>query len=167
MTLANLDLRIRPFAPGDEESFRRLNEEWITAYFRLEQKDIELFADPRKIVLDKGGHIFLVKAVSPGEPSEVIGCCALLPRGPAEFEVTKMAVSPSLRGGGVGRKLLLHTIDAARSFGARRLYLETSHKLPNAIHLYESVGFRHLPPERITPSLYARSDTYMELPLAE
>jgi len=37
--------------------------------------------------------------------------------------------------------------------------------LENAIRLYESLGFRHLPPERITVSPYARSDVQMELVL--
>jgi hypothetical protein len=35
--------------------------------------------------------------------------------------------------------------------------------LTPAIRLYESQGFRHLPPERIVPSVYARADVYMEL----
>ncbi len=30
---------IRPFQAGDEIAFRQLNEEWITRYFRLEEKD--------------------------------------------------------------------------------------------------------------------------------
>jgi hypothetical protein len=32
-----------------------------------------------------------------------------------------------------------------------------------AIRLYESVGFQHVPPERVIPSAYARADVYMEL----
>jgi hypothetical protein len=56
-----------------------------------------------------------------------------------------------------------HVIGAARASGARRLYLETNRKLANAIHVYESLGFRHLPPERVVPSPYARANVYMEL----
>ena len=48
----------------------------------------------------------------------------------------------------------------------RRLYLETNRKLALAIRLYESVGFRHLPPERVVPSPYARANVYMELDLS-
>jgi hypothetical protein len=29
-------IAIRPFRSGDEAAFRRLNEEWITHYFKLE-----------------------------------------------------------------------------------------------------------------------------------
>ena len=35
--------------------------------------------------------------------------------------------------------------------------------LANAVHLYESVGFKHLPPERVGPSPYARADVHMEM----
>jgi putative acetyltransferase len=166
-------IRVRRFEPGDTDAFRRLNEEWITAFFRLEDTDKEMFADPKRTVLDKGGNIFLAERDVPNGGLEVIGCCALQLRGQADFEVhktfevSKMAVAPTCRGLGVGRRILEHVIDSARKSGARLLYLETNRKLPNAIHLYESVGFKHLPPERIKPSGYTRTDVYMEMLLDE
>ena len=36
---------VREFVAGDEAAFRRLNEEWITRYFKLEQKDEAAFAN--------------------------------------------------------------------------------------------------------------------------
>jgi putative acetyltransferase len=45
------------------------------------------------------------------------------------------------------------------------LYLETNKKLTPAVRLYEALGFRHLSPERVVPSPYARADVYMELDL--
>jgi putative acetyltransferase len=151
---------IREFIPGDEAAFRSLNEEWIIRYFTLEPKDKASLADPKGTILDSGGRIFL--AVSDGEP---VGCCALLAMAPGEFEVAKMAVTAKCQGSGIGRLLLEKVISEARAAGAHRLYLETNRKLVSAIHLYESVGFRHLPPERIVPSPYARADVYMELDL--
>jgi putative acetyltransferase len=74
-----------------------------------------------------------------------------------------MAVTPACQGTGIGRKLLQTVIEAGRASGARRLYLETNHILKPAIRLYESMGFRHLSPDRIIPSPYARADVYMEL----
>ncbi len=149
---------IREFQPGDEAAFRRLNEEWIKRYFAIEAKDENCFADPRGTILNRGGRIFL--AVKDGE---AVGCCALLFRSPGEFEVAKMSVTELHRGEGIGRLLLEKTIAEARAAGATRLYLETNRKLPSAIRLYESVGFRHLPAERVVPSPYARADIYMEL----
>jgi len=151
---------IREFKPGDETAFRKLNEEWITRYFRLEPKDEEALADPQSSILAAGGRIFFANI-----EDQCVGCCGLLRSGANEFEVAKMAVTSSCQGSGIGRKLLHAAIEAARAAGARRLYLETNRILTPAIRLYESVGFKPLPPDRIVPSPYARSDVSMELTL--
>jgi GNAT superfamily N-acetyltransferase len=158
MQALDLDLTIREFVAGDEGAFRRLNEEWIVRHFVLEPKDEQALADPRKTILDAGGRIFL--AVRGGQP---VGCCALLAMGGGDFEVAKMAVTESAQGLGVGRRLLEQVIAESAASGIRRLYLETNRKLVTAIRLYEAVGFRHLPPERIVPSPYARANVFMEL----
>jgi putative acetyltransferase len=158
MTTPQTEFAIREFKPGDEADFRRLNEEWILRYFALEPKERELLADPQGMILDRGGRIFL--AVRDGQ---TVGCCALLVIAPGEFEVAKMAVTESFRRAGIGRQLLAKAIAEARALGAHRLYLETNQKLESAIRLYESMGFRHLPPERIIPSVYERANVYMEL----
>jgi putative acetyltransferase len=149
---------IREFQPGDQAAFRKLNEEWISRYFRLEPKDEEALADPQASILARGGRILLAFL-----DGLCVGCCGLLHRGANEFEVAKMAVTSSCQGSGIGRKLLVAAIEAARSAGARRLYLETNHALTPAIRLYESVGFQHVPPDRVVPSPYARADVYMEM----
>ena len=151
---------VRVFQPGDEEAFRKLNEAWIAKYFRLEDKDRETLEDPHRYFLEPGGQIFMAVC-----DSERIGCCALIPMEEQCMELAKMAVAEQARGQGIGRKLLDYAIEYARERGVRRLYLETNNSLVNAIHLYESVGFRHLPPERIQPSPYARANVYMEMNL--
>lgn len=152
------EVTIREFEPGDEIAFRRLNEEWIQRYFRIEPKEAVVLASPRSTILDPGGKIFF--ALVDGQR---VGCCALRRMSDHEFEVAKMAVTPEFQGAGIGRKLLRTVIEAGRASGAGRLYLETNHILTPAIRLYESMGFRHLPPERIVPSEYLRADVYMEL----
>jgi N-acetylglutamate synthase-like GNAT family acetyltransferase len=153
-------VRIRPFEGGDAAAFRRLNEEWITRHFSLEEKDRIMLEDPLGQILRPGGHIFI--ATSDGSP---IGCCCLLAMEAGAFELAKMAVSARYQGRGIGRRLLEETVAAARALGARRLYLETNARLLNAIHLYESVGFRHIPPDRVEPSPYARANVFMEMDL--
>ena len=152
---------IRQFQPGDAAAFRRLNEEWITRYFRIEPKEELVLADPQKVILDSGGRIFFATA---GE--RCIGCCGLIRLNEKEFEVAKMAVEPSYQGAGIGRGLLQAVIEEARRAGAHRLYLETNHVLTPAIRLYQSLGFKHIDPSRIIPSAYARADVYLELLLA-
>jgi GNAT superfamily N-acetyltransferase len=147
----------RAFEPGDEAAFRDLNLAWIEQFFSIEEKDKEVLGDPVGQILRPGGAILM--AVADGQ---TIGCCALL-RIADGFELGKMAVAEGRRGSGVGKQLLAHAINFARQTGARRLYLETSTKLPNAIHLYESQGFRRLPAESVQRSPYLRSNVYMEM----
>jgi len=155
------DIVVREFEVGDEAAFRRLNEEWITRFFKMEAKDEESFADPWGKILKKGGRIFF--AVREGE---ALGCCALVVMGPREFEVAKMAVTQSAQGLGIGRLLMEAVVEAGKALGARRLYLETHHSLTPAIRLYERAGFQRLPEERVTPSPYERADVFMERVLA-
>jgi putative acetyltransferase len=154
---AGSEIELRRFQAGDESAFRALNEQWIRKYFVIEEKDLEVLCDPVGHILDRGGHIFLALA-----GASRIGTCALLAMEPGSFEVAKMAVDEHFRGEGIGRALLEYTVIEARKLGARRLYLETNNTLTNAIHLYESVGFCHLAPERITPSPYVRANVFME-----
>ncbi len=154
-------LEIRPLRSLEDRcAFRKLNEEWITRYFVLEDKDREILGDPDNTILRKGGRIFMVHA-----GDDVVGCVALIPLGNGVYELSKMAVSPRLRGLGVGRRLLEHTIAEARALGATSLFLGSSTKLKNAVHLYESVGFRHVPPEEIPPMPYTRADVFMAMRL--
>jgi len=151
-------IHIRPFKPGDQEAFRSLNEAWIAKYFVIEPADREVLEDPVANILARGGHIFMALA-----DSRPVGCCALIPMAPGEFELAKMTVSEQERGRGIGRKVLEYAITQAKKLGATRLYLETNRKLVNAIHLYESVGFQHVSPEQVIPSPYARANVYMEM----
>jgi GNAT superfamily N-acetyltransferase len=149
---------IRSFRSEDANDFRRLNEEWITRYFGLEEKDSRTLNDPGKYILAPGGYIAMAFV-----GRDAVGCCALIRLDDTSFEVAKMAVTPSWQGRGLGRKLLEHVISEARQLEAERLYLETNSKLTPAIRLYESLGFRHLPAGPVTPSPYQRADVYMEL----
>ncbi len=153
------EIEIRPLKTGeDATAFRTLNEEWITRYFALEEKDREVLGDPDNTILRKGGQIFI--AYADGEP---VACAALIPMANCVQELSKMAVTPQFRGKGVGRKLLDHVIAEARATGAKSLFLGSSTKLPSAVHLYESAGFRHVPAEELPPMPYVRADVFMEL----
>ncbi|HEY6846690.1 MAG TPA: GNAT family N-acetyltransferase [Terracidiphilus sp.] len=154
-------IEIRSLAPGDDATaFRTLNEEWITRYFTLEAKDRETLNDPVHSILLKGGQIFMAYA-----GAEAVGCVALIPMRDGIYELSKMAVSPHLRGRGIGRRLLQHAIAQARGLDAKSLFLGSNTRLKNAVHLYESVGFRHVRPEGLPPMPYSRADVFMEMPL--
>jgi putative acetyltransferase len=154
------EIEIRPLRSGEDTSaFRILNEEWITRYFTLEKADRETLGDPENKILNRGGWIFM--AYSSGQ---AVGCVALIPMGEGVYEVSKMAVSPQLRGFGIGRKLLQHAVNQAERMGAKSLFLASNAKLENAVHLYESIGFRHVPPESLPLTAYSRANVFMEMP---
>jgi GNAT superfamily N-acetyltransferase len=159
---ANLpQIEIRPLQAGeDATAFRTLNEEWITRYFTLEEKDREILGDPEGKILKHGGHILMVWL-----GQQAVGCVALIPMGDGVYELSKMAVSPEMRGLGIGRGLLLEAITLAKRIGARSLFLGSNSKLQSAVHLYESVGFRHVPADSIPDMPYVRANVFMELPL--
>lgn len=158
MTMA--DVKLRPFQPGDEVAFRTLNEAWIAKHFGMEAEDHLTLGDPVGYILQPGGHIFM--AVLDGTP---IGCCALIADGPGTFEVAKMAVDETYRGKGIGRQLLAYTIAQAKTLGATTLHLASNSKLANAVHLYEALGFRHIPPERVPATPYVRANVFMDMQL--
>jgi GNAT superfamily N-acetyltransferase len=155
--MSTLPIQLRAFQPSDAEAFRRLNEAWIEKYFCLEQPDYEALGDPIGHILQPGGHILMACV-----EDRAVGCCALIPVRADVYEVAKMAVDEEYRGRGIGRKLLVYVIEQAQAIGATLLTLGSNDKLASAVHLYESLGFKHLPPE---PSPYARANVFMELPL--
>lgn len=132
-------LSIRPYAPDLDETFHRINAEWIGEMFTLEQNDIDMLTNPRERIIDGGGDILFVEAPDTG----VIGTCALIRMGEGVFELTKMAVSSAARGRKAGEFLLAATLDRARAMGIETLYLLTNRKCAAAIHLYEKLGFEH------------------------
>lgn len=145
---------VRPYQQGDQSAFQALNEAWIRRYFVLEAKDHEILGDPEGTILRQGGAILF--ATVDGVP---VGCCALIADGPAQYELSKMAVHENHQGRGIGRKL----IETARRMGARRIHLETNAILLPALRLYRSAGFAPVPAEEKYPSQYSRGDTYLEL----
>lgn len=151
-------VNIRHFQPGtaDAQAFRSLNEEWIYRFFSMEPRDFEILGDPETSILQHGGHIYMAYV-----GREAVGCCALERMDGEVYELSKMAVTPRLRGQGIGRRLLKYVIEQARDLGAKSLFLGSNTKLANAIHLYESVGFQHLPPEKTPKVPYARPNVFM------
>ncbi|MBT8102943.1 MAG: GNAT family N-acetyltransferase [Gammaproteobacteria bacterium] len=136
------------------DAFERLNVEWLEKYFELEPIDKEILADPERHILDQGG-VILYACLG----SEAVGTVALKHDCAGVFELTKMAVTETCQGLGLGRQLLCAAIDRFRQMAGKTLYLESNSALTPALTLYESAGFEHA--SRTSPSDYQRSDVYM------
>jgi putative acetyltransferase len=156
-----MEIVVRPLASSeDAAAFRALNEEWIAAHFELEAQDRRQLEDPVAAYLEPGGEILLAEL-----DGTIGGCVAIVPDGTGAYELSKMAVAPALRGGGAGRRLLQAAIARARELGATSLFLGSSTKLAPAVHLYEALGFAHVPRESVNLP-YARASVFMRLELA-
>ena len=152
-------VEVVPYEASHHEAFRRLNEEWISRYFRIEEPDSRVLDAPQEQILDKGGHILV--ALRDGEP---VGVCALLRVDDGTFELAKMAVAEHVRGLGVGFRLGEEAKVKAREAGASRLILESNTVLEPAIALYRKLGFTEFTG---VPSEYDRCNIHMELRLPQ
>ena len=84
---------------------------------------------------------FLIGTID-GEPV----CCGGLKRlDDRACEIKRMYVMPAARGRGVARRLLAGLEDHARGLGYELARLDTDGRLPNAVALYESAGYRPIP----------------------
>jgi putative acetyltransferase len=104
-----------------------------TVYFDPTTDDLfTLFSKPGSLywIAEEDGIIIGGCGIypTPGLPD---GCC----------ELVKLYLLPSSRGKGTGRKLLEKSLDSAREYGYRQIYLESLPELGKAIGLYEKQGF--------------------------
>lgn len=155
------DFEIVKFKDSLSPHFKRLNLEWIEKHFRVEESDKKTLSYPKQYIVDPGGEILFVIDRSSGE---VLGTCALMAHPDGTFELTKMAVTKSAQGKGLGRKLAVAMIDVARERGLKSIFLETNSRLSTAIQLYRTLGFKVVPFE--TPPGYERADVRMVLSLS-
>ncbi|MBC7661481.1 MAG: GNAT family N-acetyltransferase [Chitinophagaceae bacterium] len=118
--------------------------------FKLPEGGAELGATLRKLdnfyaSYDHDGLIYLVLMDTQSE-SVVggVGIVSFAGLDPEEGigEIRELTVDPVHRGQGLGMKLLNAAIDTALSFNYKRLYLETTHDMSQALSLFERFGFR-------------------------
>ncbi len=151
------EVKIIDYDPEYKNSFRDLNYEWISKYFKIEKKDRQLLENPEEI-LQNGGHIFFAEY-----ENEIAGTAALLKHSEKEYELAKMAVSEKVQGKQIGKKLALAVIKKAKALNAETLFLETNSTLIPALNLYRSLGFTEV--EMRKQSDYKRATLRMELSL--
>jgi ribosomal protein S18 acetylase RimI-like enzyme len=66
----------------------------------------------------------------------------LVPDTEAIGKLVRMSVAKASRGQGIGKRLVAHLLDEARSRGYRRVVLETTDDWQDAIGLYRACGFQ-------------------------
>lgn len=154
------EVEIVEYQPQYKKAFYELNRKWIELYWELEPHDIEVLENPKKHILEKGGHIFV--ALYNGFPVGVCALCPMPEESPYDFELAKLAVNNSIQRKGIGSRLCDAVVNKARELGGNMLFLESNTRLKPAIALYRKLGFKELP--EYHPA-YARGDIQMELSL--
>src|SRR5688572_12296639 len=138
------------------KDFARLNYEWISKYYKVEEHDHDQLDRPRQYIIEKGGQVFF--ALTEGL---VAGTVALIRVNYDVFELAKMAVSPEFQGYKIGEKLMQACVDYAERSGANCIFLESNTKQFAAINLYRKFGFVETP---LDPnSQFERANIRMEL----
>jgi len=78
---------------------------------------------------------------------EVLGGCGIFPTEglpTATCELVKLYLNKSARGTGLGKQLLLQSMEWAKQNGYQQVYLESMPELSKAVAIYEKVGFEKL-----------------------
>lgn len=147
-------INIIPYENQHASIFKSLNMEWLAQYNLLEEYDVLYLSNPREMIIDKGGEIYLAQS-----GIEIVGTAAITNEGGGVFELVKMFVSPQFRGMGISKMLLEKCIERAKALGAQKMRLYSNSQLTAAIALYEKSGFHHLPPDN---THYVTADIKME-----
>jgi DNA-binding MarR family transcriptional regulator/GNAT superfamily N-acetyltransferase len=153
-------IRIVDYRPAYKKHFRALNEEWLNAYFTVEEQDARLLNDPNGTILRKGGAVLFALV-----GDEVAGTGALVRHTERLLQLCKTAVTPRMRGRGIGRRLTEALIARAQTIGGEWLYLQTSFQLKAATRLYQRLGFRRLGINPLAGPQFARPTITMRLKL--
>ena len=138
-----------------KEEFAAINFQWLETYFYIEDYDKEVLTNPKKYILEPGGHILFALV-----NDKVVGTVALIVRD-QDFELSKMGVLEDYRGLRIGQYLMDAAIDYSRKVGKSRIWLDSNRKLTPAITLYKKNGFKEIQVDPDTP--YERCNIRMEL----
>jgi DNA-binding MarR family transcriptional regulator/GNAT superfamily N-acetyltransferase len=139
LQLAGLQIeRVNPASPAARwcvgQYFDELNRRFEAGF----DPAASLSADDRDLVPPRGA--FLVASVD-GEP---VACGAVKSVSPGVGSLKRMWVAETVRGLGIGRRVLEALETQARELGMTTVRLETNQTLQEAIRLYRSAGFREV-----------------------
>jgi len=95
--------------------------------------------DPEEVAEGRGAFLVVYREGTP------VGCGALRLLDAETAELKRMYVSPTLRGTGLGRRLVAALEAEARALGVRQLVLETGVRQAAALALYRATGFQPIP----------------------
>ena len=136
-------LVIVPVEPTGDEALRCVERYYADVSVRFgEPVTLERYPNPLPGELTPPSGVFLVVRLD----GEAVGCGALTTLSPGVGYLSRMWVSETARGRGLGRALLGALEAWSRRLGHRAVRLYTHRNLPEAQELYRRHGYREVPP---------------------
>ncbi|CAM4095355.1 GNAT family N-acetyltransferase [Paenibacillus alkaliterrae] len=102
--------------------------------------ELLLLADPSRKLVEEyviRGECFIAE-----NDNQIIGIYVLLPTRPETVELVNIAVAEEMHGRGIGKQLVLHAIQTARSRGYKTIEMGTGNSGIGQLALYQKCGFR-------------------------
>lgn len=136
---------IRPIQPSDNIALAKVIRDALTEFGA--NKPGTVYFDPTTDALYElfrtNGAYYFVATID----DELVGGCGIyptenLPEGTCEL--VKLYLKSSARGTGLGKKLMLQSMEWAKANGYNQVYLESMPELTKAVSIYENVGFTRI-----------------------
>ena len=102
--------------------------------------DLLLLADPSASLIEEyvqRGECFVAE-----NDNQTIGVYVLLPTRPGTVELVNIAVKENLHNRGIGKQLVIHAIQTAKSRGYKTIEVGTGNSSIGQLALYQKCGFR-------------------------
>jgi putative acetyltransferase len=142
----NLNITVRAIEEKDNREIAELIRT-VFREFKIDKPGTVYFdptTDDLYALFQKPGSVYWIAE----ENGVIIGGCGIYPtRGLNEgcAELVKFYLNSVQRGQGIGRMLMEKSIESAKGFGYKQIYLESMPELAKAISLYEKAGFKFIP----------------------
>lgn len=142
-----VSLTLRPIQSKDNERVANIIRNVMTEFacvgegYSILDPEVDKMAEAYSAA---GSAFFVVENLASGE---VFGCGGIGPLAGGDgmtCELKKMYFLPTIRGLGLGRKMVETCLDKAKSLGYQRCYLETVNRMVQANQLYKKMGFKSI-----------------------
>ena len=137
---------IRPIQPADNPILSPIIKDTLAEFGA--NKPGTVYFDPTTDTLfelfQKEGSAYFVAELD----KEIVGGGGIYPTeglGDDTCELVKMYLLPKARGTGLGKKMIETSLQFAKDYGYKKVYIETMPELKQALHVYEKFGFEYLP----------------------
>lgn len=114
--------------------------DWLNIDLSYQNYDAE-FRNLEQMYSPPSGLLLLAE-----ENDQAAGCIAFREKGAERCEMKRLYVRPAYRSRQLGRTLVEACIKGAQQQGYKEMVLDTLPMMKGAIHLYQQLGFRLIPP---------------------